>query len=197
MSGDGPTSSPVRADAAGDPAVVLDPDAVAAGADPLGVGGGGSDAPPGTYVLVFDLDAAATIAVSSLGAAEFAAGAYAYVGSAFGSNGLGRVDRHCRVAAGAHDVRFWHVDYLGGHPAASLESVVAAPGSGVECRLAAALRERAHRPGSGPDDADAAVPSGFGASDCGCPAHLVAGADAERLRAAAVDAIDAVTPAKG
>ena len=190
MSGDEPT----RADAAGDPAVVLDPGAVAAGSDPLGVGDG--DAPPGTYALVFGLDAAATVAVGALGAAEFAAGAYAYVGSAFGSNGLGRVDRHRRVAGGAHDVRFWHVDYLGGHPAASLESVVAAPGSGVECRLAAALRERAHRPGSGPDD-DAAVPSGFGASDCGCPAHLVAGAHAERLRAAAVDAIDAVTPAKG
>jgi Uri superfamily endonuclease len=191
MSGDEPT----RADAAGGPAVVLDPGAVAAGTDRLGVGAG--DAPPGTYALVFGLDAAATIAVGALGAAEFAAGAYAYVGSAFGSNGLGRVDRHRRVADGAHGVRFWHVDYFGGHPAASLESIVAAPGSDVECRHTAAHRERAHGPGSGPDDADAAVPPGFGASDCGCPAHLVAGADAERLRAAAVDAVDAVTAVRG
>ena len=189
MSGDEPT----RADAAGDPAVVLDPGAVAAGSDPLGVGDG--DAPPGTYALVFGLDAAATVAVGALGAAEFAAGAYAYVGSAFGSNGLGRVDRHRRVAGGAHDVRFWHVDYFGGHPAASLESIVVAPDSDVECRLAAALRERATDPT--PGRGDAAVPPGFGASDCGCPAHLVAGADAERLRAAAVDAIDAVTTVRG
>ena len=190
MSGDEPT----RADAAGGSAVVLDPGAVAAGADPLGVGDGAGDAPPGTYVLVFGLDAAATVTVGALGAAGFTAGAYAYVGSAFGSNGLGRVDRHRRVAEGTHDVRFWHVDYLGGHPAASLDSVVAAPGSDVECRLAAALRKRAHD--LAPRPADAAVPPGFGASDCGCPAHLVAGADAESLRAAAVDAVDAVTTAR-
>ena len=123
----------------------------------------------------------------ALGTAEFPSGAYAYVGSAFGSNGLGRVDRHRRVAAGSHDVRHWHVDYLGGHAAASLDAVVAAPHADVECRLAAALRD-----GVVGAESDAAPLPGFGASDCDCAAHLVAGADPDSLRAAAVDAITAV-----
>jgi Uri superfamily endonuclease len=166
-------------------AVVLNPDAVAEETDPLGIGAG--DAPPGTYALVFEVDPAATITVGALGSAEFPSGAYAYVGSAFGSNGLGRVDRHRRVAAGSHDVRHWHVDYLGGHAAASLDAVVAAPHADVECRLAATLRDGVVRA-----ESDAAPLPGFGASDCDCPAHLVAGADPDSLRAAAVDAITAV-----
>ena len=172
-------------DQGGDVAV-LDPDAIADGTDPLGVGAG--DAPSGTYVLVFRVDPAATITVGALGTTEFPSGAYAYVGSAFGPSGLGRVDRHRRVAAGSHDVRHWHVDYLGGHAAASLDAVVAAPHADVECRLAAALRDEVV---SAESDGDAPLP-GFGASDCDCPAHLVAGADPDSLRAAAVDATTAV-----
>lgn len=175
----------------GDDPLVLDPEAISGARDALGVGAG--DAPPGTYVLIFGVDPAATIDVGALGAVEFPSGAYAYVGSAFGSNGLGRVDRHRRVADGSHDVRHWHVDYLGGHAAASLDSVVAAPHADVECRLATELRTRA----TGQVSDGTAVPiSGFGASDCDCPAHLVAGADADRLRAAAVDAVESVTPAR-
>ena len=97
----------------GDDPLVLDPEAISEERDALGVGAG--DAPPGTYVLIFGVDPAATIDVGALGTVEFPSGAYAYVGSAFGSNGLGRVDRHRRVAEGSHDVRHWHVDYLGGH----------------------------------------------------------------------------------
>lgn len=171
-------------DQGGDVAV-LDPDAIADGNDPLGVGAG--DAPPGAYVLIFRADPAATITVGALGTAEFPSGAYAYVGSAFGSNGLGRVDRHRRVAAGSHDVRHWHVDHLGGHAAASLDTVVAAPHADIECRLATALRD-----GVVGAESDAAPLPGFGASDCDCSAHLVAGADPDSLRAAAADAIAAV-----
>jgi Uri superfamily endonuclease len=162
--------------------VVLDPDTIADETDALGVGAG--VAPPGTYVLLFRVDPAATITIGALGDAEFPAGAYAYVGSAFGSNGLGRVDRHRRVAAGSHGVRHWHVDYLGGHAAASLDSVVAAPHADIECELARRLR-------SDVGDDDAPIP-GFGASDCDCTAHLVAGADTDGLRGAAVEAVEAV-----
>nr|WP_229663760.1 GIY-YIG nuclease family protein [Halobellus salinus] len=167
---------------------MLDPDTIADGTDTLGVGTG--DAPPGTYVLVFGVDPGATIDVGALGTAEFPSGAYAYVGSAFGPSGLGRVDRHRRVAAGSHDVRHWHVDYLGGHAAASLDAVVAAPDADIECRLAAALRDGV----AGADsDGDAPLP-GFGASDCDCPAHLVAGANAGHLRGVAVDAVKNAAP---
>ncbi|MDS0299018.1 GIY-YIG nuclease family protein [Halogeometricum sp. S1BR25-6] len=149
---------------------LLDPNAIAAGTDSLGVGAG--DAPPGTYALLFELSETSEIAVGALGAATFPAGAYAYLGSAFGSNGLGRVARHRRVAAGEHGVRHWHVDYLGGHPNTSLRAVVAAPHADVECDAAAAL------------NAGDSPLAGFGASDCDCEAHLARRTEYEKLRSA-------------
>lgn len=172
-------------------AVVLDPEAIADGTDPLGVGAG--DAPSGTYALVFAVDPAATITVGALGSAEFPLGAYAYVGSAFGSNGLGRVDRHRRVADGSHDVRHWHVDYLGGHPNTSLAAVVAAPNADIECQLATTLQRQAAA-----TSGDTATPvPGFGASDCECRAHLVGGDDPAAIRATVVESIWEVTPSPG
>lgn len=47
----------------------------------------------GTYVLLVDVPRAATLEVGALGQLEFAAGAYAYVGSAFGPGGFARIDR--------------------------------------------------------------------------------------------------------
>ena len=173
-----------------DDVAVLAPDDVADGTDPLGVGAG--TAPPGAYALLFTVDPAATITVGALGDAAFPAGAYAYVGSAFGSNGLGRVGRHRRVADGAHDVRHWHVDYLGSHPNASLTAVVAAPRADVECRVATELRRRL---AAATDDAVTPL-TGFGASDCECPAHLVGGADPNTVRAVVVESMRAVTSAE-
>ncbi|SFR72052.1 Uri superfamily endonuclease [Halogeometricum rufum] len=156
--------------------VVVDPAAVAAGADELEIGAG--DAPPGTYALLFETPAATEISVGSLGSVAFPAGAYAYVGSAFGSNGLGRVARHCRVAAGDHDVRHWHVDYLGGHADVELVGIVAAPRRDVECAVATEL---------GPESSPV---RGFGASDCDCHAHLVRRADRQTLRSAVVNCFE-------
>lgn len=113
----------------------------------------------GTYVLVVDVPEPTTLAVGALGAHRLPAGGYLYVGSALGSGGFARVDRHRRVAAGEHDVRHWHVDSLLGHPATSLVDVRVAEGRAVECATARTLVD------------DPAVP-GFGASDCDCPAHL-------------------------
>ncbi|AFZ74777.1 GIY-YIG nuclease family protein [Natronobacterium gregoryi] len=128
----------------------------------------------GTYVLVVDVNRHSTIEVGALGEREFAAGAYAYVGSAFGPGGFARVDRHRELASGDRDARHWHVDYLLGHSATILESVVRFPDEDRECELADRL------PGE-PVEA-------FGASDCDCPAHLLAapGTDAvlEDARAA-------------
>ena len=154
---------------------VVDPEAIADGTDALGIGDGA--APPGTYVLLFTLDSAATITVGALGAATFPAGAYAYVGSAFGSNGLGRVDRHRRVAAGAHDVQHWHVDYLGSHPDVTLDAAVVVPREDVECRLATEIADAVDR-----RPAIESTPlDGFGASDCTCARHLFEGSDTDSL----------------
>lgn len=132
----------------------------------------------GTYTLVFALPGPTAIEVSALGSHELPAGGYAYTGSALGSGGFSRVDRHRRVAAGDHGVRHWHVDYLGGHPATTLETAVRAPGRDVECAVADALAD-------GPVE-------GFGASDCGCRSHLARYDSAERALAATERVYDAV-----
>ncbi|AZH26591.1 GIY-YIG nuclease family protein [Haloplanus aerogenes] len=123
----------------------------------------------GTYTLLLTLPQAVDIAVGALGTHRFPGGAYAYTGSALGSGGFARVDRHRRVARGDHDVRHWHVDYLTGHSATELVDVVTSPGVDAECAIARRL------PG-GPVE-------GFGASDCGCRSHLAVGEDIETLRA--------------
>lgn len=124
----------------------------------------------GTYTLVIELDRAATIEVGALGTERFSAGAYAYTGSAFGSGGFGRVDRHYELAGGERDVRHWHIDYLLGHDAVSVRGDVRTIDVDVECQVATAL------PGS--------PIAGFGASDCECSSHLAYDEDVPSLREA-------------
>lgn len=133
-----------------------------------------ADADGGTYTLVLELAEAAHVEVGALGTFLLPGGGYAYTGSALGSGGFVRVDRHRRVVRGEHDVRHWHVDYLTGHPDVELRTVVTTPGVDAECAVAERL-------GTGP------VP-GFGASDCGCDSHLAYRASVEEL-------VDAVTAA--
>ena len=134
----------------------------------------------GTYALVVDVPRAIDLTVGALGDHTLPAGGYAYVGSAFGPGGLSRVDRHRRIAAGEHDARHWHVDYLLGHEAVGVDGVVAVAGEDAECAVAREL-------GSGP------VP-GFGAADCDCEAHLFRRDSVEGMRRA-VEA--AFTAARG
>lgn len=129
-----------------------------------------TDTPGGTYTLLLVLSESVDVDVGALGTHALPAGAYAYTGSALGSGGFARVDRHRRVAAGEHDTRHWHVDYLTGHPTTDLVAVVTSPGVDAECAVADRLPD-------GPID-------GFGASDCGCRSHLAAGEDVESLREA-------------
>lgn len=117
-------------------------------------------AEPGSYVLVVDCEEPVSVEVGALGTIA-CDGAYAYVGSAFGSGGLSRVDRHRRVAAGDHDVRHWHIDYLLGASATRLAAVKAYPNEDIECALATAFAD------SGCDSV-----AKFGASDCDCGSHL-------------------------
>ena len=114
----------------------------------------------GTYTLLVEVPRDVTVAVGALGELSVPAGGYAYTGSALASGGFARVDRHRRVAAGDHDVRHWHVDYLLGHPTTELVGVEVVGGADVECQVARSLP-------SGPYE-------GFGASDCDCHSHLAA-----------------------
>jgi Uri superfamily endonuclease len=118
----------------------------------------GNDAQGGTYTLLVELRDTAVEEVGALGTHRLPTGWYAYTGSALGSGGFARVERHRELAAGERETRHWHIDYLLGHRAATLRAVVRSPGSDIECAVARAL--------------PAGPVAGFGASDCGCPGHL-------------------------
>jgi len=125
--------------------------------------GGGTDpcTGEGTYTLVVGFDAPATVEVGALGPVTFEQGWYAYTGSAFGPGGFSRVTRHRELAAGERDASHWHIDYLLGHPAASVEQAVRTHDADVECAVARALT------------AEFDPVAAFGASDCDCNSHLV------------------------
>ncbi|MCU4926318.1 GIY-YIG nuclease family protein [Halobacteria archaeon AArc-dxtr1] len=124
----------------------------------------------GTYVLLIDRSRSGSIEVGALGTREFAAGTYAYVGSAHGPGGFARVDRHRELARGDRDTRHWHVDYLLGDPATTLVRTARFPDADRECELAASLPGEQVR--------------GFGASDCDCDGHLLETDESELLAAA-------------
>ena len=120
---------------------------------------------PGTYALLFRAEEEQTVEVGALGSMTVQPGQYVYVGSALGPGGVqARVRRHARGDGALH----WHVDYL--RAATVLDRVWwTHDDTRRECDWAAALRNRP----------DTTVPlSGFGASDCDCPAHLVRTEDA-------------------
>ena len=108
----------------------------------------------GGYVLLISLPRAQTVPVGGLGSISFAAGGYAYVGSALGGLEV-RIRRHLRTVKKKH----WHIDYFLERASVS-RIIMAESGERLECRLAARLGGQFE-----------AVP-GFGSSDCRCPAHL-------------------------
>ena len=149
---------------------------------------------PGTYALLLRAAHPQSITVGALGTVSLVPGAYVYVGSARGPGGVrARVLRHARASSTRHwlrharasSTRHWHVDYV--RAATDLETVWCTyHPDRLECDWAQALRQH---PG-------ASVPvNGFGASDCGCTAHLLrfeapsdAAAIAQRLRTATPEA---------
>lgn len=108
----------------------------------------------GCYVLILTLGHEQVVPVGRRRLIRFAAGKYAYVGSALG--GLeARVRRHGRKDKRLH----WHIDYL--LRVGRMEKVIWAQTSQkVECRLAHFFSDRFF-----------SVPH-FGASDCQCCSHL-------------------------
>lgn len=118
----------------------------------------------GTYTLVVELSEQTHLDVGALGRRTFAPGWYAYVGSALGSGGFARLDRHQELAAGDRDVRHWHIDYLLGTPQSAIDTVVRSAGVDGECTVADALSATDAFKGSNVD--------GFGCTDCRCNSHL-------------------------
>jgi Uri superfamily endonuclease len=112
----------------------------------------------GIYCLVFK-NPSCTVRVGALGEIEFRRGWHIYVGSALGSGGLARLERHIALSRDRNKRPKWHVDWLSVNPAFSLRTTVhALTEERLECRLAETI--------GSPD-----IP-GFGCSDCNCPSHL-------------------------
>jgi Uri superfamily endonuclease len=112
----------------------------------------------GIYCLVFR-NPACTVLVGTLGEIAFRHGWHIYVGSALGSGGLARMERHIDLAQKNDRHPKWHVDYLLTSDHFHLRyAVAAATTKPLECDLARAIGGRS-------------IP-GFGCSDCDCTSHL-------------------------
>ena len=111
----------------------------------------------GVYCLIIRLARKQRIDIGKLGAFDFPAGFYVYVGSAQNNLKL-RIDRHLRQKKKLH----WHIDYL--LRQGKIISVSLYEGfKYMECVLN-------HKVGG---IKNAAIPViGFGSSDCLCDAHL-------------------------
>ena len=112
----------------------------------------------GIYCLVFH-NPACTAGIGALGEIAFRKGWHIYVGSALGTGGLKRLERHIALAEKKDKPPKWHVDYLLTSQNFPLRYAVYAPTPlRLECLLASAI-------GGG------GVPW-FGSSDCTCTSHL-------------------------
>jgi Uri superfamily endonuclease len=120
------------------------------------------DALPGTYALILRATEAMVIHVGALGQMAVEPGWYIYVGSALGSGGLrGRLNHHLKPVAHPH----WHVDYLR-QGMELVEIWYQESQERLECAWARRLLALT----------GVRIPlKKFGASDCGCPAHLFYG----------------------
>lgn len=109
----------------------------------------------GLYLVVMELEEAATLEIGALGTFDFEPGFYTYIGSA--QQGLAkRMRRHKRKRKRKH----WHIDYF--RNAASSVSTFAIRGVSDESALADDVARLGTR-----------HPPGFGASDCDDGGHLV------------------------
>jgi Uri superfamily endonuclease len=112
----------------------------------------------GIYCLVFN-NPSCTVRVGALGDIAFHKGWHIYAGSALGSGGLARLERHIALSRDKDKYPKWHVDWLSTSPLFSLRYTLhAVTGERLECRLAEALGGEK-------------IP-GFGSSDCDCSSHL-------------------------
>ena len=113
----------------------------------------------GSYVLLIKLANEQAMEIGSLNTIRFAAGNYAYVGSAL--SGLeSRLSHHLKGSNRPH----WHIDYL--LKRASLSGIILChTGERSECAIAEALSHQFQ------------AITGFGCSDCRCHSHLFFSAD--------------------
>ncbi len=115
----------------------------------------------GIYVLILKLDQESDIQIGKLGKLHLRKGFYAYTGSALGTGGFKRVERHFNVATGENPTRKWHIDYL--LPKSKIVCAILLPTEvPIECKLARNIRKIS----------GITIIPGFGCTDCSCETHL-------------------------
>ena len=115
---------------------------------------------PGTYALIYHCPASFRTVVGKRGPIEVAKGYWIYVGSAFGPGGLkARLRHHLKPAQRPH----WHLDYI----KADLNPLEIWATADDEKREHAWARIVSGLRGS------TCPLTGFGATDCTCPSHLI------------------------
>ena len=129
----------------------------------------------GIYTLVIRLNEERRILVGSLGSIAFAGGCYAYTGSARGSSGLKRLERHMRVMQRQNQTRRWHIDYL--LPVVDfLGFVITHTDQNFECVIAKQIGAEL-----------SAIPA-FGCTDCSCYSHLHYSENLDRVSSVVLNA---------
>jgi Uri superfamily endonuclease len=114
----------------------------------------------GSYCLCIEAAKERRIKIGALGAIDFPAGRYVYVGSALNSL-IPRLGRHLRTARGEGKVAHWHIDYLLREPDVEITAIYATDWTvRMECEIAERVAEHG-KP----------IPR-FGCSDCRCSSHL-------------------------
>jgi Uri superfamily endonuclease len=132
---------------------------------------------PGIYTLILYLETAREIKVGSFGPMVFSAGYYSYTGSARGSGGLKRVDRHLQVLHGERKTRRWHIDYL--LPNTQFQELfITKTLRDLECQIARSIARKLE------------PMKGFGCTDCDCESHLHYSNDLQKMREAVRKAHD-------
>ncbi|PWR71078.1 GIY-YIG nuclease family protein [Methanospirillum stamsii] len=112
----------------------------------------------GVYVLLIETKAC-TIKAGSLGSVFIRQGWHAYVGSALGTGGFARVQRHLNLNRNKDKNPRWHIDYLLLSPLCSVKNVYCIiTDKRLECVVAAGIEGEE-------------IPH-FGSSDCSCKSHL-------------------------
>jgi len=110
----------------------------------------------GSYTLILRLNEAAEVEIGSLGTLELRKGFYAYNGSANGSGGFKRLERHLEQRGKKH----WHIDYINHSPKTGIVAFFKSPGADAECSVSQEL------------SLEFEAVAGFGCSDCNCNSHL-------------------------
>ena len=116
----------------------------------------------GVYVLILKLYKESDIQIGKLRKFHFRKGFYAYTGSALGTGGFKRVERHFNISTGKNPTRKWHIDYL--LPESKIVYAILLPTEDtIECNLARRLRKIS----------GISIIPGFGCTDCMCETHLI------------------------